>query len=60
MKAYVIVTGLLLVLLVVAHVLRVFQEGINVARDPWFLFTTAASFSICFWSWRMWRQLSHT
>jgi len=58
MKAYVIATGLLFVLLVVAHVLRIFQEGIPVARNPWFLFTTAASFGLCLWSWRMWRQLS--
>ncbi|SDR76501.1 hypothetical protein [Opitutus sp. GAS368] len=58
MKTYVAVTGLLFVLLVVAHVLRIFSEGIHVAGNPWFLFTTVLSVGLCGWSWRMWRQLS--
>ena len=58
MKTYVIVTGLLFVLIVVAHVLRIFSEGIHVARDPWFLFTTLVSLGLCGWSWHLWRQLS--
>ena len=41
MKAYVVTTGILFGLLVIAHVWRAILEGAGVTRDPWFLAITA-------------------
>ena len=51
MKAYVGTTGVLFALLVLAHVLRIFQEGRQLATDPWFFLATAAAAGLAVWAW---------
>lgn len=53
MKAYVMITGALFGLLVLVHAWRVVEEGLHVARDPWFLLTTVAAAALSLWSWRL-------
>jgi len=55
MRAYVLTTGALFGLLVVVHAWRAFQEGLGLAKDPWFLSSTLAAAALCFWSWRLLR-----
>jgi hypothetical protein len=54
MKAYVITTGSVFGLLVLAHLLRVFEEP-HLVRDPFFVFVTLAATALCLWSWRVLR-----
>jgi hypothetical protein len=56
MKLYVFITGVIFGLIVVAHVLRVMLESTSVAKDPWFLLTTALSIAMCYWAWRLLRR----
>lgn len=53
MKTYVITTGSIFGLIVVAHLLRMVDEGAHVARDPWYLLLTALAAGLCLWSWRV-------
>ena len=55
MKAYVMTTGAVFGLLVVAHVWRVFEEGPHLARDPWYIAITAAAAALCLWACRVLR-----
>ena len=57
MKAYVATTGILFVLLTVAHIVRVFQET-HLARDPWFLLVTVLTFILAIWALRLYRTRS--
>ena len=50
MKAYVVTTGTLFGLLVVAHVWRVLEEGAHVAASPMFLVTTILALGVCLWA----------
>jgi hypothetical protein len=50
MRAYILTTGIVFGLLVVAHVLRVAAEGIRVAADPLFAVTTLAAAGLCIWA----------
>ena len=52
MKAFVIVSGTLLGLLVVAHVVRLRSEP-QLARDPYFLAATVVAAGLGFWTWRL-------
>lgn len=56
MKAYVLMSGLLYLLLLVAHVARVVAEGASVVRSPMFAGTTLAAALMTAWSWRLFRQ----
>jgi hypothetical protein len=55
-KAYVSTTGALFGLLVVAHALRVLDEGMELASDPWFLLTTLAAAALAVWAWGLLRS----
>jgi hypothetical protein len=55
MKAYVSVTGVVFGLLVLAHVLRLADEGPRLAKDPFFVVVTLLAAALCFWSWRLLR-----
>jgi hypothetical protein len=57
MKAYVMTTGTLFGLLVVAHVWRVIEEGLHLAKDPWFVLITTAAAALCLWAWRVLRLM---
>jgi hypothetical protein len=51
MKSYVGTTGVLFALLVVAHFLRIYQEGQQLAKDPSFLLITAVVAGLAVWAW---------
>jgi hypothetical protein len=55
MKAYIATTGILFVLLALAHVFRVVQEP-HLGRDPWFLLTTLLSVILAGWAFRLYRS----
>lgn len=50
MKAYVITTGALFALIVIAHAVRVAVEGVHLIAQPVFLLTTLASLAVCGWA----------
>lgn len=50
MKAYVVTTGVVFGLIVVAHVWRVLVEGPALARDPVYILLTLAALALCLWS----------
>ena len=56
MKAYIVTTGTLFGLIVVAHALRVVAEP-HLAADPWYILLTAAAAGITTWAWRLVRNL---
>jgi hypothetical protein len=60
MKAYVVVTGLLFGLLVVAHVMRITGGGTELARDPFFVTATVIAAALCGWSVHVLRRLRRT
>lgn len=51
MRAYIMVTGTLFGVMVIAHVLRILQEGPALAKEPWYILITLASASLCVWAW---------
>ena len=53
MKTYVMTTGALFGLLTMVHVLRIIQEGRQLATDPIYLLITAAAAALCLWAWRL-------
>ncbi len=57
MKAYVITTGVLFGLIVVAHVWRFIAEGAASARDPVFIIFTILAAALTLWAWRVLRSL---
>jgi hypothetical protein len=55
MRAYVMTTGAVFGLLAVAHAWRVFEEGLEVVGNPWFLVTSVAAVAMCLWACRLLR-----
>ena len=51
MKAYLVTTGTLFALIVVAHIMRVFAEGVGLLRDPWWVGLTALAAALSVWAW---------
>jgi len=60
MKAYVMTTGAVFGLLVVAHVWRVIEEGVALAKDPIYILITMAAAALCLWAWRLFRLMSRS
>ena len=59
MKAYVMTTGAIFALIVLAHVWRVISESRSLATDPFFLSLTAAAALLSIWAGRLlWRSRS--
>jgi hypothetical protein len=54
-KTYVMTTGILFGLLTLAHVWRVFEEGVGLARDPWYVLITLSAAALGLWAWRLLR-----
>ena len=52
MKAYLLVTGSIFGLLVVAHILRLVQEP-HIAGDPWWWVITLLAAGLCAWAFRV-------
>ena len=57
MKTYVITTGAIFGLLILAHIWRVFAEP-HLATDPAFIIITLASLALCLWAWRLLKRSS--
>ncbi len=57
MKAYLLTTAIAFALIDVAHVLRIIDEGVQVATTPVFLVTSLASLAMCAWAIALLRQL---
>ena len=49
-------TGTVFGLITLAHVLRIFTEGRQVATDPWFVLLTVAAGGLGIWAWRLLRR----
>ena len=49
MKTYLITTGAVFFLILIAHIARIYQEGLSVLSEPIFLATSFLS--IGFWLW---------
>ncbi len=55
MKAFLITSGAVFGLIVVAHLVRVIVEP-QMASDPWFWALTVVAGALSFWAWRLaWR-----
>ena len=50
MKYYLISTGVVFALILLAHLARFYQEGNSLLREPVFLFTTCLSIAFSFWA----------
>jgi hypothetical protein len=50
MKTYVMTTGSVFALIVVAHIWRVLEEGTHLARDPFFILITVAATALSAWA----------
>lgn len=57
MKAYVVTTGTIFGLMVIAHVLRMVWEDPGLASDPVYLGITAAAAALCVWAWVVLRRM---
>ena len=57
MKAYVLTTGSVFGLLVLAHIWRVVEEGSHLLKEPAYILITAAAAALCLWAWRVYRLM---
>jgi hypothetical protein len=55
MKAYLITTGSIFGLIVLAHILRIIEEGSHLARDPWYMLLTVLAAALSLWAVRLLR-----
>lgn len=53
MKVYIMITGAVFGLIVVAHILRVVAEGPHLATEPMFILLTLAAAGLCIWAVRL-------
>lgn len=59
MKAYLITTGSIFALLVVAHIWRIVAESRQLATEPDFIIITIIAAAMSGWAWRLlWRSKS--
>ena len=58
MKAYLIVTGVVFVLIAMAHIARVAVEGWHLLKEPIFVLTSLLTLGLAAWAWRLFRRLS--
>ena len=50
MKAYLVTTGTIFFLILIAHIMRLIQEGTHTASNPVFLLTTVITTAMFLWS----------
>jgi hypothetical protein len=53
MRAYLLTTGVVFGMIMVAHAIRVIYEGPQLVRDPWFILITVFVAFLCVWAWRL-------
>jgi hypothetical protein len=58
MKAYLITSGIIFGLIPVAHVWRLMDEGLQRAKDPFFILITVLAAGLSVWAWRLVWKLS--
>jgi hypothetical protein len=58
LKTYIVTTGITFVLVLVAHLARLYAEGFHLLREPTFAFTSLLSIALSVWAWRLFRRLS--
>jgi hypothetical protein len=51
--AYLVTTGLIFALIVLAHIMRFIDEGPGIAGDPVYWATTALAAAMCLWAVRL-------
>jgi hypothetical protein len=56
-KAYVITTGTVFGLIVVAHIWRAIEEGPDLVKNPAYILLTVAAASLSLWAWRVLKAL---
>lgn len=56
MRAYVITTGIVFALLVVAHILRAIEEGLQLMKQPPYILTTLAAAALFVWAMSLLRR----
>jgi ABC-type cobalamin transport system permease subunit len=56
MKPYIVVSGSIFFLIVVAHALRLASEGAHIALEPSFAFASAAAIGMCIWACVLFRR----
>jgi hypothetical protein len=49
-KAYLLTTAIVFVLILVAHVARVIAEGPHLLKEPAFILTSALAFALALWA----------
>jgi hypothetical protein len=59
MKAYVLTTGVVFALIVLAHVGRLFAEGVALLKEPVFAVTSVLSIALSVWAWRVLSKIDH-
>jgi hypothetical protein len=57
MKAYIITTGIVFGLIVLAHIARVTAEGLGLLKDPFFILSSLAAVALSLWAWRVLRSI---
>jgi hypothetical protein len=53
MRAYLIVTGAVFGMIVLAHIWRAVAEGLHAARSPWFILSTVLAATLAAWAVRL-------
>jgi hypothetical protein len=56
MKHYLLISGSIFFLIVVAHALRVASEGARLALEPSFVFASAVAIGMCVWAFVLFRR----
>ncbi len=57
MKVYLVTTGVVFALVVLAHVLRLVAEGPHLVHEPSFVILTLLAAGLSAWAWRLvWRS----
>jgi len=60
MKAYLITTGTVFGLITLAHIARVFAEGLHRATDPVFILLTLLAAGLSVWAWCLLKRSSRS
>ena len=60
MRAYVLTTGIVFVLLTLAHLWRIAAEGAYLLTSPWWVGITVGAGALSVWAWRLLRQSRST
>jgi hypothetical protein len=56
-KAYVMTTGIIFGLIVVAHIWRAVAEGPSIAANPPYILLTVAAAALALWAWRVLKSM---